>query len=94
MGYIIHEGLQGRHLLFDSGMIRESLSQDSRRYAAAPSQTRRATQAAFKTLTGLPTLQQKREFVSTLQDDVRHLLIYFYFDFLNRFMQRLSPTLH
>jgi uncharacterized protein (DUF2267 family) len=93
-GFIIHEGLQGRHVLFDNQMIRESFARDARRYKKAPKKAVRATQAALRILSELPTLAEKREFISSLPDEIRGLLIYFYFQFLDKFLQELRPTLH
>lgn len=91
LGFIIHEGLQGRHLLFEPEMIRSSLSRGGHR---ASKEARLAVKAALDILADLPDLSEKRVFVSSLPDEIRDLLIYFYFEFLDRCLQELRPTLH
>jgi hypothetical protein len=93
-GYIIHAGLQGRHILFENNMIRRSLSQDLSRYKKATQQKNLAVKITLDLLVKLPTLEEKRLLITSLPDDVRDLLIYYYFQFLDKFVQELRPTIH
>lgn len=93
-GFIINESLQGRHILFNTKMIRRSLSQDLGRYRAASPKKQLAVKAALDLLLKMPSLEEKRLFISSLTDDIQNLLIYFYFQFLDKFMQELNPTIH
>lgn len=94
LGYVIHEGLQGRHILFDNKMIRDSFSRDEKGYIFATREDLDAAKAALNVIAGLPSLAEKKEFVSSLPLETRDLLIYFYFQFLDKFLQELRPTIH
>jgi hypothetical protein len=94
LGFIIHEGLKGRHILFDPEMIRSSLPRGERASHIAGKEDRLAVKAALDILTELPNLSEKRAFVASLPDEIRDLLIYYYFQFLDRCLQELRPTLH
>jgi hypothetical protein len=93
-GFVISESLQGRHILFNTKMIHRSLSQDLGRYRAASPQKQLVVKTALDLLLKMPSLEEKRLFISSLSDDVQNLLIYFYFQFLDKFMQELNPTIH
>jgi hypothetical protein len=93
-GFIINESIQGRHILFNNQMIRRSLAQDQGRYRRAPRKKQLLVKTALDLILKMPTLEEKRLFISSLPDDVQNLLIYFYFQFLDKFMQELNPTIH
>ena len=75
-------------------MIRRSLAQDQGRYRRAPLKKQLLVKTALDLILKMPTLEEKRLFISSLPDDVQNLLIYFYFQFLDKFMQELNPTIH
>jgi hypothetical protein len=93
-GFIINESLQGRHILFNTNMIRRSLSQDLGQYRSASAKKQLAVKTALDLLLKMPSLEEKRLFISSLSNDVQNLLIYFYFQFLDKCMQELNPTIH
>jgi hypothetical protein len=92
--FLIAEALKGNHLLFPKERIVEAFSRNLPALQAALEARREEIGRTVSALLSLGSLEQGREFVSSLSRDVQHILILLYFQLLEGVLQRRKPTIH
>jgi hypothetical protein len=83
---LIRSGARGTHLLFSIDTIRGAFSRDLP--AAEPHSNNLATrvQKALSDLVGYKSLEERQDYIESVEQEIRDLLVHLYFGFLDRFM--------
>ncbi len=92
--FLITEALKGNHLLFPNELITEAFSRNATALQAALEGRREEIGQTVSALLALETLEQGRDFVSSLSRDIQHILILLYFQLVDGVLQRRKPTRH
>lgn len=82
---IIHSGMRGIHVLFDNSVIRCALSKDSPVSLVPEEQDR--VENVVKKLLNLPNVLDQRDFIMSLDPEIRDALVQLYFVALDQFGQ-------
>ena len=77
--YILEQGAQGSHLLFENDEIRRAFDTDPVDDSALD-----GVRGMVRDLATLPTIERKRTFVEALSEEQRSLLIVLYFQYLEQ----------
>jgi hypothetical protein len=93
LSYILEQGTQGSHVLFENEQIRHAFRALDR-LTTVDEDSLEGVRSAVRDLANLPTLEQKRDLIDGLPELHRDLLILFYFQFIDRLLSDRRNTLH
>ena len=82
--YVIYLGAQGNHILFDNDSIRETFSKHEHELADLGTELVGQIRDALRMVFQIPEFEDKRDFISSLPRDVQHVLIFLYFQMVEK----------
>jgi hypothetical protein len=82
--YVIYLGAQGNHILFDNDRIRETFSKHEHELADLGTELVGQIRDALRMVFQIPEFEDKRDFISSLPRDVQHVLIFLYFQMVEK----------
>jgi hypothetical protein len=85
--YVIHLGVQGNHVLFENQRIREAFAKAEDEIAVIGRRRGEEVREAVRQILTLPEFESKKEFIATLPPEIQDVLIYLYF-------QMIEKTIH
>jgi len=93
---IIISGTRGTHLLFSNRMIREAFHRSQPLDLLSDQVLADMVQGALGDLLDIEDLNERQEFIESLPDEVRDLLVHLYFGFLDRYFteDKIPEVLH
>ena len=92
--YLINLGVQGNHVLFENERIREAFEKQVKdEMAELDSEVMAEVKEAVNTVLTIPEFEGKKDYISTLPLDVQDVLIYLYFQMVEKTML-LNQTRH
>ncbi len=80
--FILSEGRKGNHLLFNPDMIRGAFSKDQDELGKLFKEKLDEINKALNHTFSLCAFEEKRNYISTLSEEIQHALIYGYFQLL------------
>lgn len=86
--YMISLGAQGNHVLFDADRIREAFLKKEEELADLGSELMIQVREAVNQIFTIPGVEAKREFIAALPHEVADVLIYLYFQMIEKTMGR------
>ena len=78
--YLVSQSAQGHHILFDTDTIKKVFKNDLQ--TAIPKEKVEEARQFLSELINQPSIRAKREYLSSLPEDIQHLLIKTYFNIL------------
>ena len=85
--YMIHLGAQGNHILFDNDRIRKAFAKEEEELAYLGIELTGQVRDAIRNVLSIPEFESKKDYISSLPSDVQDVLIYLYF-------QMIEKTIH
>ncbi len=89
---IVQSGINGTHLLFSNWMIREAFASDVPDELFTDKQIEGQVQEILAKLAEFDTIEERQDFIETLDIDMRNILVHLYFGFLDKLVgQNYTP---
>jgi hypothetical protein len=82
--YVIQLGAHGNHVLFDTDRIREAFSKKEEELADLGSELVLQVRQAIREVLAIPEFEGKKHYISSLPRDVQHVLIFLYFQMIEK----------
>lgn len=82
--YILDLGMRGSHLLFDNQIIREAFQKNNEELADLGSERVGELRSVLKEIFQIPDLEGKKEYIADLPEDLQHVLIFLYFQIVEK----------
>ena len=83
---IFESGLRGTHLLFSNSMIREAFSRKTAKELLADESLTEQVQLALTDLLDVDSIDERQEYIESLEPETRDVLVHLYFGFLDKYM--------
>jgi len=94
LDYIVSQGLKGNHLLFDNEQIRKAFEKRGEELADLGTKKIQEVREALREIFSLPGMDEKREYISQLPEEVQGILIFLYFQILEKNILSKRPRPH
>jgi hypothetical protein len=82
--YILDLGMKGKHLLFENQIIREAFQKNNEELADLGSERVGELRRVLREIFQIPDLEGKKDYISTLPEDTQHVLIFLYFQIVEK----------
>ncbi len=92
--YLISQGLQGNHILFSNDQIRRAFSKSEHELERLGSQKVEQVREVLREILTLPNMEEKKEFIQRLPEDIQNIIILLYFQILEKNLLSKKPKLH
>ena len=92
--YLIHMGANGNHVLFDNNRIREAFGKTDSDLADLDSDTVSQVREAVSNIFNIPDFEGKKEFLESLPSEIQDVIIYLYFQMVEKTMIVDNSTRH
>jgi len=92
--YLIHLGAKGNHLLFGNDRIREAFARQKEALTGLENHRISEVQRAIRELLAIPDFEGKREFIAGLPKETQDILIFLYFQMIERNLVLTHPARH
>jgi hypothetical protein len=92
--YIFDLGMKGSHLLFDNQIIREAFQKDREELADLGSEKIGELRSVLRDIFQIPDLEGKREYIAGLPEKIQHVLIFLYFQIVEKNLKLNQPNPH
>jgi hypothetical protein len=94
LDYIISQGLKGNHILFDNDLIRRAFARGDIALTALGTNRVKEVRDALRDIFSIPSTEDKRDYISHLPEEVQHILVYLYFQILEKNILSKKNRLH
>ena len=84
--YVIHLGSQGNHILFDKDRIREAFANREDDLSDLGSDVVTKVRKAISDVFSIPDFEGKRDYIASLPGEVQDVIIYLYFQMIEKSM--------
>jgi hypothetical protein len=84
LDYVIAQGLQGNHILFDNETIRRAFAKGNGELASLGVERVREVREALRDIFSIPGTEDKRDYIQHLPEEVKHILVFLYFQILEK----------
>lgn len=84
--YVIHLGARGNHILFDKDRIREAFANNDEEMADLDSEVVAQVREAISEVFSIPDFEGKKDFLSSLSQEVQDIIIHLYFQMVEKSM--------
>jgi len=92
--YLIYLGVKGNHLLFRNDRIREAFSRQKEALTGLETHRIGEVQHAIRELLAIPDFEGKREYIEALPKETQDILIFLYFQMIERNLVLTHPARH
>ena len=92
--YVIGLGTQGNHVLFENDRIREAFRKKEKELADLGSDLVLQVREAINQIFSIPGVERQKEFIASLPQEVEDVLIFLYFQMIERTMLVSNRQLH
>ena len=92
--YLIHLGVKGNHLLFGNERIREAFSRQKEALTGLENHRIGEVQRAIREILTIPDFEGKKEFIAALPKETQDILIFLYFQMIERNLVLTHPARH
>ena len=92
--YVLYLGAQGNHILFDNERIRETFTKEEDELADLGTELVSQVRQALHQVLSIPEFEAKKDFISSLPRDVQHVLIFLYFQMVEKTLLLDYKQLH
>jgi hypothetical protein len=92
---IFESGARGTHLLFSNDMIREAFDRYPSADLLSDQELAEQVQNALTELMDVDSLDERQEYIESLETETRDILVHLYFGFLDRYLvnEEQSPEI-
>jgi len=94
LDYIINQGLKGNHILFDNEQIRKAFSRQGDALAELGAKRIQEVRDALREIFAIPGMDEKREFIAQLPEEIQSILVLLYFQILEKNILSRKPRPH
>ena len=94
LDYIIRQGLKGHHLLFDNDQIRRAFEKRGAELSDLGSKRISEVRDALRDIFSLPNMDEQREYITGLPEELQSVLVFLYFQILEKNILSKKPRLH
>lgn len=94
---IFESGTRGTHLLFSNNMIREAFNRNLPEELLSDADISDQVQQALNDLIDVENLDERQEYIESLDPKTRDILVHLYFGFLEKYMldeEQVPEVLH
>ena len=84
LDYVIAQGLRGNHILFDNETIRRAFEKGSGELTSLGVERVREVREALRDIFSTPGTEDKRDYIQQLPEEVKHILVFLYFQILEK----------
>ena len=92
--YLISLGVKGNHVLFENDQIREAFARQKDALTGLEHSRIGEVQRAIREILTIPDFEGKKEFIATLPRETQDILIYLYFQMIERNLASSHPPRH
>ena len=92
--YLIALGVKGSHLLFENDRIREAFARQKEILSGLENRKLGEVQRAIRELLNIPDFEGKKEFIAALPKETEDILIFLYFQMIERNLVLTHPARH
>ena len=92
--YLIALGVKGNHLLFENDRIREAFARQKEILSGLENRKLGEVQKAIREILTIPDFEGKREYIATLPKETEDILIFLYFQMIERNLVQTHPARH
>ena len=82
--YVLRLGAHGNHVLFDTDRIREAFAKKEEELADLGSEHVLQVREAIRGVISIPEFEGKKQYISSLPRDIQHVLIFLYFQMIEK----------
>ncbi|HUT53554.1 MAG TPA: hypothetical protein VM658_09200 [bacterium] len=82
--YVLQLGAHGNHVLFENDRIREAFAKKEDELADLGSEHVFQVRQAIREVLAIPEFEGKKQFISSLPRDIQHVLIFLYFQMIEK----------
>jgi hypothetical protein len=82
--YVIQLGAHGNHVLFENERIREAFAKKEEELADLGSEHVLQVRQAIRDVLAIPEFEGKKQYISALPQDIQHVLIFLYFQMIEK----------
>lgn len=92
--YVISQGLKGNHILFDNEQIRRAFSKGDLELTSLGVERVHEVRGALHEIFELGNTEERRDYISRLPDEIQHILVFLYFQILEKNILAQKTKLH
>ncbi len=92
--YIFSLGMKGNHLLFDNQRIRKAFEKNREELADLGSEKAGELRRVLKEVFQIPNLEGKRDYIAGLPEELQHVLIFLYFQIVEKNLMMNQHSTH
>ena len=92
--YVLRLGANGNHVLFENDRIREAFAKREEELADLGSEHVLQIRQAIREVLAIPEFEGKKQFISALPRDIQHVLIFLYFQMIEKSIYLDQKNLH
>jgi len=94
LDYIIAQGLKGHHILFGNDQIRQAFSKGDVELASMGVELVKEVREALRDVFAISSTEDKRDYIAHLPEEVQHVLVFLYFQILEKNILAQKNRLH
>jgi len=84
LDYVISQGVKGNHVLFDVEIIRRAFEKGHTQLASLGVERVKEVREALRDIFDIPGVDDKRDYIQRLPEEVQHILVFLYFQILEK----------
>ncbi len=92
--YVFNLGSRGNHVLFDNDRIRDAFSKTDVELSALGAEMAREVREAINEVLSIPDFEDKKDFIESLPKEVQDVIIYLYFQMIEKTIMVNQNALH
>lgn len=94
LDYIISQGLKGNHILFDNEQIRRAFAKRGEELMDLGSKRIQDVREALREIFSMTSMEERREYIARLPEEIQSVLIFLYFQILEKNILSRKPRPH
>lgn len=92
--YLISLGVKGNHILFGNERIREAFARQKEALSGLKAQQISEVQRAIREILAIPDFEGKKDYIAGLPKETQDILIFLYFQMIERSLVLSHPARH
>jgi hypothetical protein len=92
--YVISQGLKGHHVLFDNEQIRRAFAKGDMELTSLGVDRVREVRGALREIFELGNTEERRDYIAGLPEEIQHILVFLYFQILEKNILAQKNKLH
>jgi hypothetical protein len=92
--YVISQGLRGNHILFDNDQIKRAFAKGDLELTTLGVERVREVREALRDIFEMAGTEERRDYITRLPEEVQHILVFLYFQILEKNILAQKSKLH